>query len=116
MTLANATISAAVAIVVATITSAATIYLQKDRLAAELRNRLQSDLRTEFMAEQAIQHLLEHRKWELRSYDQIKARIGGFEDDELRRLLVRAGALRFKGKDGGELWGLRSRNSERLNS
>jgi hypothetical protein len=40
---------------------------------------------------------------------------GGFSDDDLRQLLVRAGALRFEGSNGDELWGLRERNQDRLN-
>ena len=45
----------------------------------------------------------------------IKKRLGGFGDDELRKLLVRAGAVRaFRNKDGAELWGLASLNPELL--
>lgn len=42
----------------------------------------------------------------------IKKRLGGFDDEELRRIMVRAGAVRFEGSDGKELWGLISRNKE----
>lgn len=72
--------------------------------------KLRSELRTEFMAESAIKSLLETEQWEKRSFAEIQKRIGGFEADELRKLLVRAGAVRFEASDGKELWGLISRN------
>lgn len=80
--------------------------------------KLKSELRTEFMAEQAIKSLLEMEKWKKRSFSEIKKRIGGFEDDELRKLLVRSGAVRFKGSgndkddDKNEFWGLITRNKD----
>lgn len=66
------------------------------------------------MAESAIVRLLKHPRWAKRSFKQISARLGGFEDNELRRLLVRAGAVRFS-KDGVEYWGLVERNRDLLN-
>jgi hypothetical protein len=85
---------------------------ERRQQALELQEqRLRAELRTEYMAEAAISQLL----WKaepLRSFDRIKARVGGFGDDELRRLLVRAGALRYTSTDGKntEFWGLRDRN------
>lgn len=76
--------------------------------------RLRAQLRTEFMAEEAIVRLLRHRNCSKRSFEAIQARIGGFGDDELRRLLVRAGAVRFGNGKGEEFWGLRDRNDEEL--
>ena len=72
--------------------------------------KLKSEMRTEFMAEQAAHSLLEAEKWDKRSFSAIKKRLGGFADDELRKILVRAGAVRFEASDGDELWGLISRN------
>ena len=76
--------------------------------------RLRSEMRTEFMAEQAVRDLLEVEIWPKRSFEAIKSRVGGFEDDELRKILVRAGAVRFKGKENKELWGLVSRNKKKI--
>lgn len=101
----DALLAGIVALLVATGTSIASFYVQREKLRQELR--------TEFMAEQAIVALLEHPQWTLRSFEAIRARVGGFEDQALQQLLVRAGALRFDG-DGKELWGLRRRNLERL--
>jgi hypothetical protein len=77
--------------------------------------RLRTELRTEFMAEEGIRLLLEHEDWTLRSFEEIKRRIRGFDDAELRKLLVRAGAVAFdRSGDGAEMWGLRARNRGRL--
>ncbi len=71
-------------------------------------------VRTEFMAEQVAKELLESEQWEKRTFEVIKKRLGGFEDDELRKILVRAGAVRFEGRGDEELWGLLSRNRSAL--
>jgi hypothetical protein len=76
------------------------------------------EMRTEFMAEEAIRALLRHEQWAQRSFDEIKNRVRGFPDAELRQLLVRAGAVAFTGTRGSntgkELWGLRERNRQDL--
>jgi hypothetical protein len=94
-------VPAVVALAVALLTSLGTFWLQRERLRTELR--------TQFMAEAAIVQLLEDTRWR-RSFAAIQHRIDGFGDDELRQLLVRAGAVRFRNEAGEELWGLRRRN------
>jgi len=74
---------------------------------------MQQDFRLQFQAETVIRKLLMNEKWALRSFDVIKHHIGGFEDDELRQLLVRAGAVRFAPK-GMEMWGLYERTQHAL--
>lgn len=74
--------------------------------------RLKKELQTEFMAEKVVNRLLNDEKWQKRSFEEIKKRLGGFEDDELRKLLVRSGAVRFEKNDGSELWGLIERNKK----
>jgi hypothetical protein len=86
-----ALISGGVSLVVATIVA----------VTATRRERLRTELRTEFMVEVAIRALLSVDKWPLRSFEKVR-RHAGFEDPELRRLLVRSGALRFKARDGSE--------------
>lgn len=76
--------------------------------------KLKTELRTEFMAEEATKALLQNEKWQKRSFEEIEKRLGGFSDDELRKILVRAGAVRFEGSEGEELWGLISRNKDAL--
>ena len=108
--------------IVAIVSSIATYYwrseLQERKIAADLKHqeeRLKAELRTEFMAEEAIRRLLNHKEWEKRSFDEIKRRIGGFDDDGLRQLLVRSGAVRFYGNDDVEFWGLIERNKVHVN-
>ena len=57
--------------------------------------KLRTDLRTEFMAEEAVKQLLQTEGWKLCSFGEIRKRVGGFNGDELRKLLVRSGAIRF---------------------
>jgi len=66
------------------------------------------------MAEQAAKKLLESPEWKKRSFDEIKNRLAGFDDNELRKILVRSGAVRFEGDNSRELWGLISRNETNL--
>ena len=74
--------------------------------------RLQTEFATERSAEFAIRHLLQLDQLPYRSFQMIRHHIGGFEANELRRLLVRAGAVRFMAADGTELWALRERVKE----
>jgi hypothetical protein len=97
--------AAIVAAVVAVITAALTALLT---FAAGER-RLRHEFRLEFAAERLARKLLQHRDWPIRSFEIIKAYFGGFDDDELRRILVRAGAIRFESKSGYELWALMER-------
>jgi hypothetical protein len=76
--------------------------------------RLRREFQLEFAAETAARALLDDPRWKLRTFDTIKRHLGGFEDDELRKLLVRAGAIRFRGPEGEELWGLLDRNKDAL--
>lgn len=98
-------IAGGVSIVVSVVAAVGAIRLQ--------RSKLREDLRTEFMAETAIRDLLLHDEWRLRSFSVIAQRIRGFEEDELRRLLISAGAVCFE-VSGGEMWGLRTSNEDRL--
>ncbi len=77
-------------------------------------SRMKREFMLESRAEAVALALLRHPKWALRSFDKIKARLGGFDDDELRRILVRAGAVRFRAMDGEEYWGLLRRNRRYL--
>jgi hypothetical protein len=106
-TLGPSLVAGFVALVVAVGTNVAGYFVQ--------RSKLRHELRTEFMAERAIVQLLENAHWTQRSFAILRSHIGGFDDDELRKLLVRSGALRFVSTDGTEWWGLRSRNMHLLN-
>ena len=109
----TAILSAVIAGLVAIIVALVTTRVETRSQATQLRHEIdlqEQRLRTEYMAEEAINQLL-RKAQPKRTFHAIAARVGGFSDDELRRLLVRAGALRFgRASDGTELWGLRDRN------
>ena len=94
-------------IVTSLITVFGTFYVQE--------RKLKTEFRTEFMAEQVAEALLKNEQWKKRTFTEIQKRLGGFEDDELRKILVRAGAIRFESKTEGEMWGLLSRNWDEIN-
>lgn len=81
----------------------------------QFRNQLEllkSQHKTEFMAEDTARHFLSHKGFTDRSFETLRAHLGGFEDDELRKILVRAGAIRIMRDDGSEWWRLLSRMDE----
>jgi hypothetical protein len=51
-----------------------------------------------------IRKLLAHPQAPFRSFAMLRHHIGGYQDDELRKLLVRAGAIRVISEDDRELW------------
>jgi hypothetical protein len=75
--------------------------------------KAQLDNRAMYAAERVAHELLMHPAWEQRSFEAIHHRLGGFQNDELRRILVQAGAVRFTA-GGNEYWGLIERNREAL--
>lgn len=90
-------------------------FLQRQRFSQELRI-MQEAHKVEFMAESTVKHFLNHKSFTDRSFETLKKNIGGFEDDELRKILVRAGAIRTYRKDGSEWWRLLSRMDEYIDN
>jgi hypothetical protein len=99
-----AVVAGVVALVTAIVTALLTISISE--------RKLRRDFGLEFAAEQVTRELMQS-EWPLRSFNVIKIHLGGFEDDELRKMLVKAGAIRFESKSGSELWGLLARNRHR---
>lgn len=85
--------------------------LQKQRLNHELKVK-REEYKTEFMAENTARHFLSHKSFTDRSFETLQKNLGGFGDDELRKILVRAGAIRIIREDGTEWWRLLSRMEE----
>jgi hypothetical protein len=85
--------------------------LNRQQLANQLR--VQQELhKVEFMAETTARHFLSHKSFTDRSFETLRNHLGGFTDDELRKILVRAGAIRVYRDDGSEWWRLLSRMDE----
>jgi len=77
--------------------------------------RLRAENQLSDAASESLRELLSGPEWELRSFDAIKKHLRGFEDNELRRLLVACGAVSFDQRGSGkDLWGLRLRNADKL--
>jgi hypothetical protein len=85
--------------------------LNRQQLANQLRIQ-QETHKVEFMAETTARHFLQHKSFTDRSFETLRNHLGGFSDDELRRILVRAGAIRVYRADGSEWWRLLSRMEE----
>ena len=85
--------------------------LNRQQLANQLR-MLQEQHKVEFMAETTARHFLGHKSYTDRSFETLRSHLGGFADDELRKILVRAGAIRVYREDGSEWWRLLSRMDE----
>ena len=89
----------------------AAFHMQRSRIAADISIALES-VKTEHMAEKTALHYLNHKGYTDRSFDMLSRRLGGFEDNELRKILVRSGAVRYTRPDGSEWWRLLSRHPE----
>jgi hypothetical protein len=88
-----------------------TFALNRQQFRNQLRI-LQEQQKVEFMAEETARHFLSHKSFTDRSFETLRNHLGGFEDDELRKILVRAGAIRVFRADGSEWWRLLSRMEE----
>lgn len=96
----TAVIAAVVSILTAVLTSWITV------------KRLRREFLLEMRAEDLARRLLTHSKWRFRTFKTLNYHIAGFDEDELRRVLIRAGAVRFQDTTGVEIWGLLERVSD----
>jgi len=91
--------------------------LSGQRLGREIElseKRLRRDYQLEFSTEAVIRQLLSIEKWKVRSFDEIKRRLEGLEDKDIKIALIRAGAVCFRDTDDNEMWGLVERNRDKL--
>ncbi len=86
--------------------------LQRNQLRHAYKLKVE-ELKTEYMAEQTAKYYLSHKGYTDRKFETIKKGLGGFEDDELRKILVRAGAIRSF-RDDEEWWTLLDRMPEKI--
>ena len=84
--------------------------------ARQARKQLRGEFGTQLSAEAALRTFLSLDEKPYRSFPMIQHHIGGFSSNELRRLLVRAGAARFIAADGTEMWALVSRVEQQFRS
>jgi ubiquinone biosynthesis protein UbiJ len=107
-----------VAVIISVVVSSTVSIFMAERTARREFERDIQRVRTEFMAERVARELLSDSRWKKRSFKQIERTLGGFQGDDLRRILVRAGAIRFfHRRNGGieeEFWGLRERIQQEI--
>jgi hypothetical protein len=61
-----------------------------------------------------LEEMLNNKKFVDRSFAALKGKIGGFSDDEIRRLLIELGAIKTtRPDDNSEWWYLKDRRDER---
>lgn len=89
-----AIIVAAVSLILSIYNSVMATRFDKERVVAD------------YNAVRVIRKLLKHEKMPYRSFSILRHYVGGFSDDELRKLLVRAGAIRAISADDREVWAL----------
>ncbi|GAA3059815.1 hypothetical protein GCM10010520_05330 [Rhizobium viscosum] len=106
--------AAVVAAIVAAFISLITSFITSRVALASIKRKAEFDFRTEFSAERAIIALLMIETQSTRTWNIIRETIGGFGDDELKKLLVRSGAIRMIGPNQEERWGLLDRNRDFL--
>lgn len=86
------------------------------RLRAELQQaevRLRQEFAMESSLEAAVRSLMT-KGFALRSFSLIRHHLRGFDDDELRKTLIRSGCICFKVIRGMEYWGILSENEALL--
>ncbi len=78
--------------------------------------RLRQEFQLQSASESVARRLMQAPQSKLRSFAVIKYHLGGFkDDDELRQILLRAGAVRFEvANDPVEYWGLLERVADCL--
>lgn len=70
--------------------------------------------RSKEQAKEILEEMLNHKKYVDRSFEALKGKIGGFNDDEIRKILLEIGAIKAIRKDDGtEWWYLKDRREER---
>lgn len=105
-------VASLVGAIVGAVVGGAVSWLLNRQLHSQQLERLRTQYKTEFAAEDTARHFLGHKGYTDRSFDVLRKHLGGFDDDELRRILVRAGAVRTFRDDGSEWWRLLSRMDE----
>lgn len=78
--------------------------------------RMRREFALHFQAEAAARRLLLQKNYRFRTFKTLSHHLSGFEDDELRKILVQSGAVRFRDASGVEIWGLLDRVKDVLDN
>ena len=77
---------------------------------------LMRQYKLDYQVEELVLKFLNHKKWRFRTFKTLKHHIAGFEDDELRKILVSVGAIKFEDNNKCEIWGLFDRVQQELDA
>ena len=66
-------------------------------------------------AKEYLLELLNHKTYPERKFTTLEKRLGAYEGESLRKLLIEVGALRSQSATGEEMWYLKEREQERRN-
>ena len=104
------------AVITSLISALIAVYIARKQTEKEIsltEQKLRHEYKTEFTVETAVRKLMQ-KGFALRSFSLIKHHVRGFEDDELKQLLLRSGCICFRVIKGIEYWGLLEENEELL--
>lgn len=106
--------AAAIGVVVGTILAGFINWLlEKQKYSNQLKLLVRENVGKEAV-KQMLQDMLNHRNHIDRSFVALKGPIGGYSDDEIRKLLHEIEAKKVNRKDGSEWWYLLERQQERI--
>ena len=79
----------------------------------EQQTKLNTDPAEENVRE-LLRQMLDHKTHKDRTFEALKAKVAGFEEDDIRKMLMAIGAQKVRGRqDGKERYFLTSREEER---
>jgi hypothetical protein len=110
------TIAGALASLFGAVVGGGITYLLNRQLHRQQLSLAREQHKTEYMAEETARHFLSHKGYTDRSFEVLQKHLGGFTDEELRKILVRAGAIRTYRDNGSEWWRLLNRMDEYIES
>lgn len=115
------TVTALSTVIAALVAALASMVVARHAAAAAAAaqfEKLKREFLLEHQSEQLVRRLLQHQAWSRRSLSAIKRHIRGFDDEALRQILIRAGAIRFSinPNPDKEFWGLVERNEHELSA
>jgi hypothetical protein len=88
-------------------------FLHQSRQFTHNRDMYLLEHRSAEMVKALLTDMLNHRSYTDRSFEALKAPIGGYTDDQIRQFLHEVGAKRATRDDESEWWYLLSRQDER---
>lgn len=103
-------------VVIGALSSGIVSVLLQNRSFAHEKEMLKLQNQSEENVKETLVDILNHRKFVRRSFDAISKRVGGYSEDEIRKLLHEVNAKRAGTTNDGEWWYLAEREQEYIDS